>query len=57
MDSFLIQWCTTGICAGGLLFVVYINDLDLNVAGMISKFAEDTIIGGIVANEESCLKL
>eukprot|EP00061_Rhincodon_typus_P007454 g29168.t1 len=32
---------------GPLLFVVYINDLKKNVAGLNSKFADDTMIGGL----------
>eukprot|EP00061_Rhincodon_typus_P012719 g38626.t1 len=30
-----------------LLFMVYVNDLEENVAGLISKFADDTKIGGV----------
>ena len=40
-----------------LLFVIYINDFDENVQGMISKFADDTKIGGIVDIEEGYQKL
>ena len=40
-----------------LLFVIYINDLDENVQGMNSKFADDTKIGGIVDCEEGYQKL
>ena len=42
---------------GPLLFVIYINDLDENIGGMFSKFADDTKIGGIVDSEESYLRL
>eukprot|EP00061_Rhincodon_typus_P000477 g11833.t1 len=42
---------------GPLLFVFYINDLDENVQGMNSKFADDAKIGGIVDNEEGYQKL
>eukprot|EP00061_Rhincodon_typus_P011561 g36669.t1 len=37
-----------GSVLGPLLLVVYINDLEENMAGLISKFADDTNIGGVV---------
>ena len=42
---------------GPLLFVIYINDLNENIGGMVSKFADDTKIGGIVDSEEGYLGL
>ena len=42
---------------GPLLFVIYINDLDENLVGMVSKFADDTKIGSIVDSEEDYLGL
>ena len=38
-------------------FVVYINDLEENVAGLISKFTDDTKIGGVADSEEDCQKM
>eukprot|EP00061_Rhincodon_typus_P000557 g12046.t1 len=42
---------------GPLLLVVYINDLDVNVGGMVSKFADDTKIRGVVDTEDSYLRV
>eukprot|EP00061_Rhincodon_typus_P015359 g42987.t1 len=37
---------------GPLLFIIYINELNGNVQGMISKSVDDTKISGIVNSEE-----
>lgn len=47
----------SGRCRGPLLFVVYINDLDEKVVGMVNKVADDIKIGGIVDNEETFPKI
>ena len=46
-----------GSVLGPLLFVIYINDLDENIGGMVSKFADDTKIGGMVYSEEGYLQV
>eukprot|EP00061_Rhincodon_typus_P009006 g32134.t1 len=46
-----------GSVLGPLLFVVYINDLEENVAGLINKFADQTKIGGVVDSEEDCQRI
>jgi len=51
------QRCASGIGAGPLLFVIYINELDENLGGMVIKFADDTKIGCIVDSEEGYLGL
>ena len=46
-----------GSALGPLLFVVYVNDLEENVAGLISKFADNTKIGGVADSEEDCQRI
>jgi hypothetical protein len=41
-----------GSVLGPLLFIIYVNDLDIDITNTISKFADDTKIGG-AANSES----
>eukprot|EP00061_Rhincodon_typus_P013992 g40726.t1 len=35
-----------------LLFVIYINELDENIEGMVNKFVDETKVGGIMDSEE-----
>jgi len=46
-----------GLVLGCFLLVVYVNDLDVNIGGMISKFADDTKIGDVLKTEEQSLRL
>ena len=48
------KWCSSGISAGTfavcniyIYIYIYINDLEENVGGLISKFGDDTKIGGV----------
>eukprot|EP00061_Rhincodon_typus_P003539 g20325.t1 len=49
-------WCSCGLVLDLLLFVIYIDDLDENIEGMVSRFVDDTKIGGIVDSEEGFLR-
>jgi ribonuclease P/MRP protein subunit RPP40 len=46
-----------GKVLGPLLFLIYINDIDEVVASKILKFADDTQLYGVVANQQDIEKL
>lgn len=46
-----------GSVLGPLLFIIYVNDLDINLASTLSKFADDTKIGGKVETIEDKIKI
>jgi len=46
-----------GSVLGPLLFVIFINDLEEDVEGRVSKFADDTKVGGVVDSAEGCCTL
>eukprot|EP00061_Rhincodon_typus_P012009 g37438.t1 len=61
-EDCLSDWrpVTSGVLQGlvldPVLFVIYVKDLDENVGGMVSKFADDTKIGGVAdSNEDDSL--
>eukprot|EP00061_Rhincodon_typus_P013580 g40033.t1 len=46
-----------GSVLGPLLFVIYLNNLEENIAGLITKFADDTKIDGVADSEEDCQRI
>eukprot|EP00061_Rhincodon_typus_P019014 g48444.t1 len=46
-----------GLVLGPLFFVIYENNLDVNITGTFSKFADDTTIGGVVDSQEGYLRV
>lgn len=51
------KWCAQQLVAYPLLVIIYINNLDANLGGMIGKFADNTKVCTIVESEEGWLHL
>ena len=43
-----------GSVLGPILFIIFVNDLDINIVNNISKFADDTKISGLADTIENC---
>ncbi len=41
-----------GSVLGPLLFIIYINDLDVSISSEVSKFADDTKVGRVIRTEQ-----
>ncbi len=40
-----------------LLFIIYINDLDLGIVSEVSKFADDTKVGKVIRTDQDAREL
>eukprot|EP00061_Rhincodon_typus_P005808 g25770.t1 len=41
-----------GLVLGPLLFIIYVNDLDVDIGSMVSKFADDIKVGDVADSKE-----
>jgi len=37
-----LEWGSTGLCPGALLFLIYINDFEDDIVSNVFKFVDDT---------------
>ena len=55
--AFCFEWRSQKSVLGPLLFLIFIDDLDLQIINTVLKIADDTIVFGCVLNEhdKSCV--
>ena len=52
--DYSMEWGSTGVVLGPLLFLIFINDLDEDISSNILKFADDTKIFKEVRCSSDC---
>ena len=48
------KWCSTGICLGPIIFLIYVSDISDDVSSNVILFADDTKLNSRVERQEDC---